>query len=120
MGSVGNTATQASVLASARTLNDYIAEERLKKQTEAGVSEKWKDNKMYTYDIDGKQITTNLGAYNYPFWNGNSSAPYVHVDSRTTDSEVLKSLIERGYTKIQFRYRTTAVRGYHETYAFYS
>ena len=114
---------QKSVLSDAKTLSRYIINEREKKQKEEGLNweQQYKSTKMYTYDIDGKQIKTNYGAVNYPYWNGNEGVNRTRVGLNTTTAEVLKSLIEDGYDTIQFKSLASGqIRGYTTTYAFYS
>ena len=79
-------------------------------------------NKMVVYNIDGKDIKTNLKAMNYPIWNGNDFpskyTSYVCVGF-TSVYDVFNSLVEQGHTEIRFVEMTTCVRGYHKVYAWY-
>lgn len=122
MGSIGANKTTPSVLADSHTLGDYIRTERSKRQREAGYDwrKRWKDSKMYKYDIDGKEVATNYGSDNYPYWNGNGGGRYLTVGLYQTSEDVLKSLIEQGYKKIRFMQSSTRIRGYTHLHAFYS
>lgn len=96
-----------SILNNAKALAEYIRKQRIIKQQEEGItgSKIWKSTKMYTYDIEGKKIKTNFGAGSYQYWDGNGGAPHetISVTSRITSEEMLKRLIDKGYTTIQIK-----------------
>ena len=69
--------------------------------------------------INGKKIKTNLGG-NYSIGNGNSTKTkdlMIKKSCFESDEEMLKRLVDLGYTSITFKYGTTSVRGYYSTYA---
>lgn len=107
---------------STKTMLKRIQEERPKKMKDDGVAKPWNSSKMYTYDINGKQIKTNYGAYTYSYWDGDSGIdkPHTEVGIGQTLDEVMSSLIDRGYDTIQIKQRATRVSGFTETVLFYS
>lgn len=107
-----------NILESADTLSRYIREQRMLKQRELG-KKSWKDRSAYTYDIDGRQITTNYDASEYTYWDGNGGGRYRSVGFRDTIENVVYSLVKAGYTNIRIKYTTTRVRGWHNFYVFY-
>ena len=76
---------------------------------------------MQTYDIDGKQITTNLLAYDYARWSGNTTPrckSYAKVDKYGSTYDAFDALVAEGYTEIKFAELATSIRGYHHVYYF--
>ena len=76
---------------------------------------------MKTYDINGKQITTNLLAYDYARWGGNTTPrckTYGKVDKFGTIYGAFDALVAEGYTEIKFAEMPTSIRGYHHVYYF--
>lgn len=77
---------------------------------------------MRTYDIDGKQITTNLLAFDIPYWSGNTNPRckrYTNVDNLGGNmSSAFDAMVAEGYTEIKFVYQTTSIRGYRRVYVF--
>lgn len=74
---------------------------------------------MKKMNIDGKEITTNLGS-NYSIGDGNNTATMeviLQYDARQTDREFVEELAKRGYKRITLKYATTCVRGYYSLYA---
>lgn len=75
----------------------------------------WNSNRMEKFEINGKIIKTNFGAYNYPYWDGNGGG-YLSIPFRKTYGEIFDELVTSGYTYIRFVETTTMVRGYHIGY----
>ena len=73
----------------------------------------WDSNRMDRFEINGKLVKTNFGAYNYPYWNGNG-AGYRRISFRKSYGEIFDELVASGYTYIRFVETTTAIRGYHD------
>lgn len=71
--------------------------------------------KMETFNINGKEVTTNYGAIEYPKLSGYANG-YNKVDFGKTDGAVFNELVEQGYTNIRFAEMTTSVRGFHNVY----
>lgn len=80
---------------------------------------------MQTFEINGKNIKTNLGAWQSSMWDGNEiPVKYTHEKKgkhrslefgESEDAAFIKEL-ENGYTEIRFVEVSTAVRGYHHVY----
>jgi len=76
---------------------------------------------MQTYDIDGRQVTTNLLASDKARWSGNTTPrckTYGNVDKFGTIYEAFDVLFAEGYTEIKFAEMSTSIRGYHHVYYF--
>jgi hypothetical protein len=105
-----------NVMENAHTLSTYLCEEYAKK-ARATHKPVWKVSRMFTFDVDGKQITTNYGCYaDYPYWNGYGNG-YKGIPFGKTTADLLFDLINQGYTQIRFVQASTAVRGYCNVYA---
>lgn len=82
--------------------------------------ETWATSKMFDFDVNGKTIKTNLeGAH--VIWNGNDYPQRMAVKRVAfgeSEYSLFDELVAAGYTYIRFVETTTAVRGYHEVYAF--
>ena len=78
---------------------------------------------MQVYDINGKSITTNLMAMEYPYWNGYSIARGFSENPKTIDwgtvDAIFDKLVDEGYTTIKFVGVPTSIRGLKKIYAFY-
>ena len=72
----------------------------------------WDSNRMEKFEINGRIIKTNFGAYNYPYWDGNGGE-YKSISMWKSKGEIFDKLVELGYTYIRFVETTTAIRGYH-------
>jgi len=75
---------------------------------------------MNIFRVNGKKVRTNLFGI-YKLWNGNDypkNKRVVSVPFGKWDGEVFDELIAEGYTSIRFVETSTAVRGYHNVYAF--
>lgn len=79
---------------------------------------------MQTFEINGKKIKTNLGAWQDAMWNGNDvPAKYTFPNGRhgalgfgeSMDEAFIKA-VEAGWTEIRFVETSTCVRGYHHVY----
>ena len=77
---------------------------------------------MKTMIINGKEIKTNYETGSYSVWNGydipKTYKSYIHCPFAMSTEKFLYQLVDQGYTRIRFVETTTAVRGYHEIYAF--
>ena len=79
---------------------------------------------MQTFEIDGKKIKTNLGAWQNSMWDGSDvPAKYNHpngsnraLEFRETIDEAFEKAFYEGYTEIRFVETSTCVRGYHNVY----
>lgn len=81
---------------------------------------KWDDKKMGLYEINGKLIKTNYGAYEYPYWDGNGAdTNYKTIGIYQSSEDIFNNLVDAGYTYIRFVYTTTSIRGYHNLHVFY-
>lgn len=79
---------------------------------------------MQTFEIDGREIKTNLGAWQNSMWSGNDvPAKYTFPNGRNRALEFGESMdaafikaVEEGWTEIRFVETSTCVRGYHRVY----
>lgn len=76
-----------------------------------------------TFNINGKTIKTNFGAYDYPYWSGNNSdipKKYTHVERlgfRQSANDIINSLILAGYDEIRVVLVASGqIHGYCEEY----
>lgn len=77
-------------------------------------------SKVMDFDVNGKTIKTNLDGQ-YVIWNGNDYPQRMsvkRVEFGKTTYSLFDELVAAGYTYIRFVEATTAVRGYHNVYAF--
>ena len=77
-------------------------------------------SKVMEFDVNGKTVKTNLDG-EYAIWNGNNYPQRMsvrRVDFGKTTYSLFDELVAAGYTYIRFVETTTAVRGYHNVYAF--
>ncbi len=79
---------------------------------------------MQTFEINGRKIKTNLGAWQDCMWNGNDvPAKYTFPNGRcrglgfreSMDEAFIKA-VEEGWTEIRFVDVSTRIRGYHRVY----
>lgn len=75
---------------------------------------------MQVFEVDGKTIKTNLGAWQSSMWNGNEiPKKYTHTRRlgfhESMDEAFIKEL-NNGYTEIRFVEVSTRVIGYHDIY----
>lgn len=80
---------------------------------------------MQTFEINGKKIKTNLGAWQNTMWNGNEipmkytylcGGTHRALGFRESTDEAFNKAVEEGYTEIRFVETSTRVRGYHNEY----
>ncbi len=80
---------------------------------------------MQTFEINGRKIKTNLGAWQDCMWNGNEiPAKYTWsgggkergLGFRESMDEAFNKAVEAGWTEIRFVETSTCVRGYHHVY----
>ena len=80
---------------------------------------------MQIFEINGKKIKTNLGAWQESMWNGND-IPFKYTSLgngrnyglgfRATMDEAFEEAVKEGYTEIRFVETSTCIRGYHRIY----
>lgn len=79
---------------------------------------------MQAFEIDGRTIKTNLGAWQDSMWNGNDiPEKYCHPNGYhrrlgfgESMDEAFEKAVADGYTEIRFVETSTMVRGYHNVY----
>ena len=80
---------------------------------------------MQTFEINGRKIKTNLGAWQSTMWNGNDiPAKYTYerggcergLRFGESADEAFNTAVEDGWTEIRFVETSTCVRGYHHEY----
>ena len=75
-------------------------------------------NKMCSFDIDGKVVQTNLGAFQYPMLRGYENG-YGKLDMNKTPETTFDELVAKGYKYIRFARMATSIRGYNHIYVLY-
>ena len=80
---------------------------------------------MQTFEINGRKIKTNLGAWQDCMWNGNDiPTKYTYLGNghnralgfRESMDEAFNKAVEDGYDEIRFVETSTCVIGYHHVY----
>ena len=79
---------------------------------------------MQEFEIDGRKIKTNLGAWQDCMWNGRKIPakyryPIGHnrpLNFGESENEAFEKAVADGYTEIRFVETSTMVRGYHHVY----
>lgn len=80
---------------------------------------------MQTFQINGKKIKTNLGAWQDSMWNGNdipmkytwySGGTHRPLGFGESMDEAFIKAVDEGWTEIRFVETSTMVRGYHHVY----
>ena len=79
---------------------------------------------MTKVTVNGKEIKTNYkqSVHGYPILsranNRKTMALHLPKSCRETDEQMLKRLVEAGYSTITFYYTTTRVKGYYDLIAY--